>query len=110
MPVVYGPVDPSSSLLPRGKGQPSTGSSSLTANGTPPKGCVDVGGPRRRERVLGVDVAHGVEVAGADGVQHRLHRLGGADLARPEGVDEGAGVLQPGLAHAECSLLGRAAP
>ena len=81
---------------PFGRGQPSTGSSSLTPMGTPPSGCETSACGGGRPGRLRVDMAQRVERAALDRVEDQLDLLLGGALTRPKGVDQGAGISLPG--------------
>ncbi len=68
----------------------------LDAGGDPAEGERHVGGRRGRPGAVGVDVGEGVEVGRPDGGERGLELLDGRALARPEGVDQRAGVALPG--------------
>jgi hypothetical protein len=65
--------------------------------GTPPKGSVTSAVVGGLAGPLGVDVGEAVEVAGLDGGEGGLELLARRAVAGAEGVDERAGIAQPGL-------------
>ncbi len=89
----YGGIQPSRIFEPHVVGSPSVASTSLTAIGTPSSRdehlalrAALVGGARRGERALGVDVQEGVDLAvdGGDAVEERLRDLDAGRLPEPE--------------------------
>ena len=78
----------------------------LDAHGHPAEGQRDVGRGRRGPGGLGVQVAERIQVRGLDGGQGCVERLGGTEGPGPEGVDQGAGVFEPGLVgHGSLTLI-----
>src|SRR5262249_31369911 len=64
------------------------------------EGQAHVGHRRRLTRPIEVGVAERIEGRARDGVDAGVERLQRRELARPERVDQAAGVAQPGRAHA----------
>ena len=80
-------------------GQPCHLSSSLTPNGTPPKGKRDVGEAAASRALVEVGEAEDVEGRGLDGSDAVVQRFERRQLFGPERVDQAAGVPQPRRAH-----------
>src|SRR5439155_200300 len=75
------------------------------ADGDTPERQRHVGPSGGLARRFGRHERKGVDLGSLDGGQRALEGLGGGELAGPEGVDERAGVAQPGIVHAPNSRV-----